>query len=41
VPQAVMGAMLAREEVFYTALGEGHDAMLWLGAQLRVRLVFG
>jgi len=36
-----MGAMLAREEVFYTALGEGHDAMLWLGAQLRVRLVFG
>jgi len=23
-------------DAFYTALGDVHDAMLWLGAQLRV-----
>jgi len=33
---AVLGAVLAREEIFYTPLDECHDAMLWLGAQLRV-----
>jgi len=32
--QAVLGAKLAREEGFYTTLDEGHDVMLWLGAQL-------
>jgi len=35
------GAVLAREEDFYTALGGVHEAMLWLGAQLRVYLVLG
>jgi len=30
------GAELAREESFYIALDEGHNAMLWLGTQLRV-----
>ena len=34
--QAVLGAELAREEGFYTTWNECHDAMLWLGAQLRV-----
>jgi len=33
--------VLVREEDFYTALGDVHDAMLWLGAQLRVHLVLG
>jgi len=28
-------------KVFYIALGDVHDAMLWLGAQLRVLLVLG
>ena len=30
------GSVMVREERFYTALGDVHDAMLWLGAQLRV-----
>jgi len=39
--QAVLGAELVREEDFYTTLGEVHDAMLWLGAQLQEYLVLG
>jgi len=35
------GPVMVREKVFYTALRDVHDAMLWLGAQLRVYLVFG
>jgi len=35
------GVELVREEDFYTALGDVHDVMLWLGAQLRVYLVLG
>jgi len=35
------GAVLVREEDFYTTLGDVHDTMLWLGAQLRVHLVLG
>jgi len=34
--QAILGAELARDEGFYITLDEGHDAMLWPGAQLRV-----
>jgi len=34
VPHAVLGTKLVREEDFYKALGDVHDAMLWLGAQL-------
>jgi len=34
--QAVLGAEWAHEEVFYTPLDKCHDAMLWLGVQLRV-----
>jgi len=34
--QAVLGAELFRDEDFYTTLGQVHDTMLWLGAQLRV-----
>ena len=37
--QAVLDAELVREEDFYTALGEVHDVMLWLGVQLREYLV--
>ena len=36
VRQTVLGAEFDREEEFYTTLDEGHDAMLWLGVQLRV-----
>jgi len=36
VRQAILGAEMNRKEDFYIALDEGHDAMLWLGAQLRV-----
>jgi len=32
---------LVREKDFYTVFGDAHDAMLWLGAQLRVYLVLG
>jgi len=32
--QDFLGAELDREEDFYTTLDDGHDAMLWLGAQL-------
>jgi len=35
------GPVMVREEIFYTALEDVHDAMLWLGAQLRVQLVLG
>jgi len=32
---------MVREESFLHRLGDVHDAMLWLGAQLRVHLVLG
>ena len=35
------GPVIVREEGFYTALGDVHNARLWLGAQLRVYLVLG
>jgi len=34
--QAILGAELAHDDGFYTTLDEGQDALLWLGAQLRV-----
>jgi len=39
--QAVLVQSWCVRKDFYTALGDVHEAMLWLGAQLRVYLVFG
>jgi len=36
-----LGAELDREEDFYTALDEGHDVMLWLGASYECNLYWG
>jgi len=36
--QAVLGTKLDREEDFYIALDEGHDAMLWLGSSYECNL---